>query len=314
MNYGKMFDMLDSIPSPGNNNQYPGMNTPTPYEPTFYDQPPVTSWEDAFTGFKTRPVLYNMDGWISPYASNNWGGTSNILQYIDDQSRLPTVEQKIDPNKIFSSELNGLRALAADQQKVVKMFERKLMENLTEKGKIGLTEEDIEAMSALTAARSAITSISKEQVAIKKNIADIRIKQAQNNGPVAGGQNGPVDKPFASMDIGRSILDSIFDAPTSSPSIPTTNVEYSAATAGDAGRVLDSLVPTAGDRVSYESAEPTTYVVVGDTDDDVEFATYSATGDLIPDFPHPDAKITSIDREAHKAVDQYLVEYPIKEK
>jgi hypothetical protein len=216
MNYGKMFDMLDSIPSPGNNNQYPGMNTPTPYEPTFYDQPPVTSWEDAFTGFKTRPVLYNMDGWISPYASNNWGGTSNILQYIDDQSRLPTVEQKIDPNKIFSSELNGLRALAADQQKVVKMFERKLMENLTEKGKIGLTEEDIEAMSALTAARSAITSISKEQVAIKKNIADIRIKQAQNNGPVAGGQNGPVDKPFASMDIGRSILDSIFDAPTSS--------------------------------------------------------------------------------------------------
>lgn len=313
MNYGKMFDMLDSIPLPGND-QYSGMNTPAPYEPTFYDQPPITNWEDAFAGFKARPVLYNMDGWISPYASNNWGGTSNILQYIDDQSRLPAIDQKIDPNKIFSSELNGLRALAADQQKVVKMFERKLMENLTEKGKTGLTEEDIEAMSALTAARSAITSISKEQVAIKKNIADIRIKQAQNNGPATGGQNSPVDKPFASMDIGRSILDSIFDAPTSSPSIPTTNVEYSAATAGDAGRVLDSLVPTAGDRVSYESAEPTTYVVVGDTDDDVEFVTYSASGDLIPDFPHPDTKITSIDRDAHKAVDQYLVEYPIKEK
>lgn len=313
MNYSDMFSMLGSRPDPYN--PY-GQNTPQesypPYEPTFQETPKPLDWETAFQGFTTRPVLYNMDGFISPYASNNWGGTSNILQYIDDQSRLPAIEQKVDPNKIFSAEMNGLRSIEADQQKIVKLFERKLTESLTEKGKIGLTEEDIEAMSALTAARSAMTSIEKEKVAIKKNIADIRIKQSQNN--TGGGNTSTGERGLSSVDIGRSVLDNIFAAPVSSPTIPTTNVEYNPTDPSSAAQVLDSLIPTVGEHIKHESAEPTTYVVVGDTDDDVEFATYSSSGDLMPDFPKPDAVITTIDRDAGKAIDSLLIEYPIKNK
>ena len=44
------------------------------------------------------------------------------------------------------------------------------MEGLTDRGKFGLNEADIMAMQALTSARSAITAINKEQIAIKKNI------------------------------------------------------------------------------------------------------------------------------------------------
>ena len=33
-----------------------------------------------------------------------------------------------------------------------------------------------------------------------------------------------------------------------------------------------------------------TYVVVGDSDDDVDFVTYGADGNVIPDYPVPDAK------------------------
>lgn len=312
MNYSEMFGMLGSRPDPYGQQNTPQESYP-PYEPTFQETPRPLNWEEAFQGFKTRPVLYNMDGFISPYASNNWGGTSNILQYIDDQSRLPAIDQKIDPNKIFTSEINGLRSIEADQQKIVKLFERKLTESLTEKGKIGLTEEDIEAMSALTAARSAITAIEKEKVNIKKNVADLRIKQSQNNNP-GNGNAGPSERGLSTMDIGRSVLDSIFDAPINSPSIPTTNVEYNVADSTTAAQVLDSLIPTVGSHVQHESAEPTTYVVVGETDDDVEFATYSSTGDLMPDFPKPDTTITTIDRDAGKAVDSLLVEYPIKNK
>jgi len=314
MDYLKMFGMYDS--SSGENpyqrpNQYTG---PSAYEPTLNDPPPMRSWEEAFNGFKSSPVLYNMDGFISPYASSNWGGTSNILQYIDDSAKNPMLENKIDPNRIFSSEINGLRALAADQQRITKLFEKRLTESLNEKGKMGLTEEDITAMSALTTARSAITAISKEQAAIKKSIAELKIKQAQNtgtgtgNGSARGSDGGSMN----SMGIGRSILDSIFDAPSVPVTPPSTVVNYNPTTAGEAGRVIDSIVPTVGSHLQFESAEPTTYVVIGETEDDIDFVTYSSNGEIIPDFPKPNARITDIDIDAGKAKDEFLVEYPIK--
>src|SRR5574344_1971293 len=82
------------------------------YQPTYTDQQPA-NWEEAFTGFKTHPVLYNMDGYISPYASGNWGSVSNILKTLDDTSRLPALSDRIDPNKIFTSDISALRVLAA---------------------------------------------------------------------------------------------------------------------------------------------------------------------------------------------------------
>lgn len=314
MTYEEMFNKLDAG-LPRNDNSDVDCGISSYYEPRYHEQTPPMNWEETFSGFKTTPVLYNLDGFISPYASNNWGGTSNILQYIDDSSRLPALENKIDPNKIFSSEINALRALAADQQKITKMFEKKLIESLTERGKVGLTEEDVEAMSALTAARSAITSISKEQVNIKKNIADIRVKQSQSAAGNAGNGSGNTggNKALGNMDIGRSILDNIFDAPAS-PVVPQTVVDYQPSSANDAGRILDNIVSPTNSQLMYESVEPTTYVVVGETDDDVEFATYNASGDLIPDFPNPAVKITSIDRDAGKATDEFLVQYPIKTK
>lgn len=324
MNYNEMFERLDAA--------FPDVLGESPtyeHQPQYVDQP--ITWEEDFSAYKTRPVLYNMEGWISPYSSNNWGGTSNILQYIDDQSRIPAVENKIDPNKIFSSEINGLRALAADQQKIVKMFEKRFMESLSEKGKIGLTEEDIEAMSALTAARSAITNISKEQVNIKKNIADIRIKQNQSGSGTKGGEMG--SKPMDVMSQGRLMLDSVFDSPAANISLrtqqipaqqgstqevivqqPPTPTVYQGASMADPGRVLDELVPSVGSHVTFEGKEPTTYVLLGETDDDIEFVTYSSDGEIIPDYPTPDANITSIDRGANLATDQYLVSYPIKYK
>lgn len=342
MNFGDMFGMLDSVPNDydfGNNNSNGSCTSMMPVEFPYVDggyKPETTTggsiidnWTDAFNGFKTRPVLYNVDGYISPYSSNNWGGTSNLLKYIDDDSRLPAVDQKIDPNKIFTAEINSLRALSADQQRIVKLFEKRLSESLNEKGKVGLTEEDIEAMSALTAARGAITAITKEQVGIRKNIADIRLKQQQNRDAAAGGGAGNGNssgsmKGMGAMEIGRSILDSVFDAPGIrydmtnnggggiTPYQQQVANNYAPADVSKAASVLDALVPSVGGNVAYESAEPTTYVVVGDTDDDIEFVTYGSDGSIIPDYPVPDARIDNIDRDAKKATDQYLVSYPVK--
>lgn len=302
-----MFNMFETS---SDENPYQRSNdifAPSTREPRLMDTPPA-NWEETFKGFKSSPVLYNMDGYISPYASQNWGGTSSILQYLDDDAKSGALGNKIDPNRIFSSEINGLRALAADQQKITKLFEKRLMESLNEKGKVGLTEEDVEAMAALTSARSAITAISKEQVAIKKNIADIKIKQNQANGSTGGSSTTSEKSLGSSMDIGRSILDNIFDAP-STPTIPIT---YNPTTTNDASKVIDDLIPTVDPNISHESSDPTTYVMLGETDDDVEYATYASDGSLIPDFRNPSGRITNIDRDSKTATNEFLESYPIK--
>lgn len=118
------------------------------------------------------------------------------------------------------------------------------------------------------------------------------------------------------MDIGRSMLDQIFDTPSMTPNMPSTNIDYTPLNSSDAGRVLDNLVPNVNSNLQYESREPKTYVVVGDTDQDISFETYDSEGNLMPDYPAPNVDISSItiDRDANKAVDGYLVEYPLKEK
>ena len=289
------------------------------YEPTYVEpsEQAFGNWQDEFAGFKSRPVLYNVDGYISPYATNNWGGTSSIMKTLGDESRLPPLSDKIDPNKIFTSEIAAFRALAADQQKIVKMFEKKLMEGLTERGKFGLNETDIEAMSALTAARGAISNINKEQVAIKKNIADLRIKQnaAVSNAGGTSADGSETVHSGSAMDVGRSILDSLFDAkpiPQNTPAIPEGS--YETASVADAAKVIDGIVSDGevAASIQYESEKPTTYVIVGETDDDVEFATYSSDGELIVDYPNPNTKITNIDREAKSANDELFQSYPLK--
>lgn len=313
MNIFEMFEKLDdSLPSTTDED----VNV-NPHDPTFVEQP-SSDWSNDLTGFRTRPVLYNIDGYISPYASNNWGGTSNIMKSLEDVSRLPPLSDKIDPNKIFTSDISALRSQASDQIKVTKMFEKRLMESLTDRGKVGLDENDIMAMQALTSARAAVTSIQKEQIAIKKNIADIRIKQQQNRGGGDSTGNGSAGgSNLSNVDVGRSILDSIFDAPTVpvNANISVASVDQSASP-DEASDLLDELIPASLEDASvrYEAVKPTTYVVVGDTSDDAEFVTYASSGEIIEDYPNPTTKIDHVDLESGVAIDDLCNQYPVKKR
>lgn len=326
MNYSDMFKMLtDAFPvneMPASTPEYresnPYLNMTPQYVPE--QQPLTNNWGDEFISFKQYPVLYNLDGFISPYATNNWGDLSPWLGSISDESRLPAFEpEKIDPNRIFSAELNNLRSIGSDQQRAVKLFEKKLFESLTEKGKFGLNEEDIEAMQALTAARSAVTATTREQVNIKKNITDAKIKLTQQQSAGNTANNSSVGSPMGGKgmnptSIGKSMLDSIFDFAGQTTSVPPAQVvNYSASDAGAAGKVLDTLVPAVDAHVEFESREPSVYVVVGADDSNPRYEAYSPDGEYIPDYPVPSAPITTIDREAGKAINDCLVSYPLKE-
>ena len=71
MNFGEMFSMLDNSPSYQQQAQQSvdtyGYDPFTqPPEPQYQDQPSMT-WEEAFSNFKTTPVLYNMDGFTTEH-------------------------------------------------------------------------------------------------------------------------------------------------------------------------------------------------------------------------------------------------------
>lgn len=291
---------------------------PEPVSAWDYPADDQKAWLDRYVHFTERPYFNpNIDGYISPYAYSHWGATSDIMQSLTDTIELMPMKERVDPNRVFTSSISSLRTTAADQIKAVRMFEKKFFESLAEKGKVGLTEDDIAAMQALTTARNTLIAITKEQIGVQKNIAELKIKQQQAG--AAGGGSGSTGggRPANAFDVGRSIMDNLFDVPAPQTAPTTTTVAYPAMNADQASSVLDSIITDASkisETVKFENAEPTTYLVIGDDKNDVEFRTYSANNELLEDYPNPQTKITSIDYDAKTATDELMVSYPIKYK
>lgn len=291
------------------------------YQPT-YSEPviPPEGWEEEFKDVRTYPSLYSLDGYISPVPYLNWGTNSPVMSQMSEEFYNIIGPQRIDPNKIFTSEIQSLRKISADQLRIIKMFEKKFMECMTEKGKFGITEEDVLAFNALMAARGQLTNTTKEQVNIKKNIAELKIKQNQAAKATQSSDNGTTNQQSQSVDnIGKSIMDNIFNLNFDNiNSAPPQNIQqdYSTISSVDASMILDELIPSndISSHIQYESLQPKTYVVIGQDSKDIEFQTFSANGELIPDYPNPTTKITNIDKDTGKATDELLVQYPIKYK
>lgn len=286
-------------------------------------------WEKQYNATRQNQVFMNSNvgGFISPY-EGHWNSSSMFMQNVEELAAFQPVN-KVDPNKIYNSDIQALRALQQDQLKIVKLFETRLKESLNERGKMGLTEEDIEAMQAVTAARTAIANIQKEQINIKKNISDTKIKQyqlEQTDAKILNAKNGvnPDGTPQigSAYDMGKSIIDSIFESATLAPaavqpaySAPT---ESAAMEADQAADFLDSIINNndAGMNVTpatqYERLNPKTYVKIGNQDSDVSYETYAADGTLLPDYPNPTAKITHIDREAGIATNELMMSFQLK--
>jgi hypothetical protein len=174
-------------------------------------------------------------------------------------------------------------------------------------------------MQALTSARSAITAINKEQIGIKKNIAELKIKQQQQSGQSTNPNQMPAGRPSNPFEMGRSIMDTIFDMNPSQTQVDaaTASTNFPAVNPDQASAVLDDIIGDAqaiNPSVQFEKDNPTTYVLLGDTDDDYEFITYSASGDILPDYPKPETKIVDVVRNGKNstATDDLMQTYQVK--
>jgi hypothetical protein len=282
------------------------------------------AFANEFNAYKAEPTLYpNATQYISPYAYDNWGGVTGIIASFDESSRAPgtIIDNKIDPNKIYTAELAALRTSAADQIRITKLFEKKLMEGLKDKDKFGLNENDILAMQALTSARAAVTGINKEMIGIKKNISELRLKQQQQQMSRTGAQGGdPGVLPTTSSDIGHSVLDDIFDKLPAGTPINYEATAYDPQTVqsdiDNATGILDGVMDAGklDKYTQYETANPSTVVLIGDTDEDTEFATFSESGELLEDYPTPISDIVEVDRQAGYAKDSLNRTYELRKK
>lgn len=316
-----------SIPSASDNI---GEGAATPYYPLGIPESECHwDWERQYNAARQNQVFMNSNvgGFISPY-EGHWNSSSMFMQNVEELTAFQPVN-KVDPNKIYNSDIQALRALQQDQLKIVKLFETRLKESLNERGKMGLTEDDINAMQAVTAARTAIANIQKEQINIKKNISDTKIKQYQleqadtklMNAKTGGVNPDGTPQIGSAYDMGKSIIDSIFESATLAPaaiqpaySSPT---EAAVADADQAANFLDSIINNDADNnvntaVKYEKMNPTTYVKIGSHDSDVSYETYAADGTYLPDYPNPTAKITNIDREAGIATNELMMTFQLK--
>ena len=295
-----------------------GFQSMSDYQPTYTEpasmQLAPTGWEQEFQNLRLYPTLYNLDGYTQPLPYVNWGNGFPFAE-MSEEMRNTLEPQKLDINKIFTSEIQSLRKIGSDQYRIIKMFEKKFTEMMTEKGKFGITEEDVEAFNALVSARAQLTANTKEQVAIKKNIAELKIKQNQAVKTVSGmgGPGGASPMDTSTDSIGRSILDNIFSADSSSPAQPSPT-DFAVLNPTDASTILDSLIPSSdvSEHIQFESSQPKTFVVIGRDGSDPEYQTFSGDGTIIPDYPNPTSKITDIDKDTGKATDELLVQYDLK--
>jgi hypothetical protein len=260
------------------------------------------------------PSLYTNPRHYEPYSSMYFGSSVEAVNAVEDPSFIPVIDRRIDPNKIFSSDIQAAKTVTADQTKMKKLFEKRLQESLTEKGKVGLTEEDVLAMQALTAANNAIVSSINQQVSIKKTIADLRIKQQQqaNNAVAASDTAGASGGKYGNspMDIGRSMMDNVFAAANKYNS--PVQVEYNAPTVDPS--TIDDMLPSYGENIDYESNNISVAVIVhGNRDNDVEYAHVRNDGSIIDDGYTNNTQIVSIDREKHVAYDSMNKKYPLIE-
>lgn len=276
------------------------------YQQPRYTDNPVNNVVEDFERYNHSTMYYNLDGYISPHSYMNWGANSEVATSLIEDCAVPAFLDRLDPNQIFTSDMAELRKLATDQNKIVKMFERRLMESLTAQGKIGLDESDIEAMQALTAARSSITSMAKEKTNIKAKIAELKIKQQQvsnaSNGSTRDGLSP--QNPYAS----RSLLDNIFDIevnggsiPTAPANIPVPEIDPMSIPIGSLGEERDTST------TEFEVLKPTTKVLVDPTGDisTAEYVTYDQYGNEIPNYPNtPTVSIKDIDMSTERATNQ----------
>jgi hypothetical protein len=283
---------------------------PTPVDPSNYNW----QWQREYDALRAAGAA-SMGGYVSPYEGTGWGGNPLVMNNLEKMF-MAAAESKLDPMRLFTSETVQLRSIGTEQAKILRLFEAKLKESLTEKGKFGLNEMDIEGLQALTAGKNVMIASVKEQVAIKAKQAELKIKQqtaqATANAPGLRGNEGlSSSSPYG---FGKDFVDNIFDV--SLPSDSQTTVPATIGTVStpeEAASILDGL--TSVDNNTMNEAKGYTMKVITDGDDNSSARFAWVDGDnnevTLPGQDLPDSSTIVVDADGDHATGEGLTRFDV---
>ena len=283
---------------------------PTPMDPANYNW----QWQREYDALRAAGAAA-MSGYVSPYEGTGWGGNPLVMNNLE-RMFMAAAESKVDPMRLFTSETVQLRSIGTEQAKILRLFEAKLRESLTEKGKFGLNEMDIEGLQALTAGKNVMIASVKEQVAIKAKQAELKIKQqaaqaTANAGGIRGNEGLPSSSPYG---FGKSFVDNIFDVtlPTDSQTtVPATIGTTS--TPEEAASLLDGL--TSVDTNTMNEAKGYTMKVITDGEDNssARFAWVDGNDNEVnlPGQDLPDPSTIVVDADGDHATGEGLTRFDV---
>lgn len=177
----------------------------------------------------------------------------------------------------------------------------------------GITKQLTDLVDNITQARSLAMQLVDKQVNLKKQAADLNLKQKKELG-----QN-EVDgslSDFASSYLKNMLNErqALFNGGTGDGLVSDYDSDemFDEISSNVLGRDEYEVNDEAEKFLKYENANVTVYVVItNDNIDDFEYEAYDEDGNIIPDYPEPTRVKISVNRSTNIATDAYGKKFPI---
>lgn len=220
-----------------------------------------------------------------------------------------------DYKKEFETEAALLRNLMIDQSKFVESLQKEydfLKSNKSSSR--GINKNMTDLIANITSGRSLTTQLVEKQIALKKSIADLTMKERKElNGGLTEGENLA---DFASSYLKQMISERQQLLTGGSSEIGDYSID-------EMSSILNENIMSDGeyeDRpdevekyLEYEDRNVTVWVYMNSNDsEDYEFVALDEDGDEIEDYPLPFKNSLSINRSTNIATDKFGQKYPIR--
>lgn len=255
---------------------------------------------------------------IKPHKSNSgsdvFGLEGIVLGKKKKKKKKDGKKDEIDYKKEFEPESFLYKNLLVEQTRFTEALQKEY-DNIksTKSTARGSSKQITDLIANITSARSLSMQLVDKQVNIKKQIAELSMKQKKELG---GGLDGEDLSNFGATYL-KNLLNNravLYENGTGTPEV----TEYSEDEMFDnISNLLDNDESVKRDEetelyLKYENRNVTVYVYI--ENDDVENYRYIAkdeNGDVIPDYPLPSRTTISVNRSTNIATDVYGQKYPI---
>jgi hypothetical protein len=220
-----------------------------------------------------------------------------------------------DFKKEFETEAALLRNLMIDQSHFVESLQKEydfLKSNKSSSR--GVNKNMTDLIESITAARSLTTQIVDKQIALKKSIADLSMKERkEKNGGLGEGENLA---DFASSYLKQMISERQQLLTGGSSEIGDYSIDEMSNLLDDnlnSGEGFEDRPDEVEKYLEYEDRNVTIWVFMNQSDaDDYDFVALDENDEEIPDYPLPYKNKLSINRSTNIATDTFGQKYPIR--